>query len=312
VKNNSSQRVLLGVDIGGTNLKALALSDDGQIVAEQTAPTNDDGSDNWRIGARDFILSLLNRFPADTPLGIAAPGLPDRDGLTIASMPERLKGLEGLNWQQWLGLKSPVPVLNDARAALLGETWLGAAKGLSNVILLTLGTGVGGAAMVDGRILHGHLGRAGHLGHTSLNPNGSKDIVNTPGSLEDAIGDHTLAQRSGGKFQSTRELVAAVRARDGEAERVWKGSVRALAAAIATFINLFDPEVVLLGGGIADAGEVLFAPLQAMLNEFEWRPNKSSVRLIKAALGFKAGAIGAAFAAANHAQFGVSPSPRLP
>src|SRR5262245_35240505 len=191
-----SSPVLIGLDIGGTNLKALALSPDGQVLAEETTPTNDDGSDKWRFGARDFILSLLKRFPSNTPLGIATPGLPDRDGLTIASMPERLKGLEGLNWQEWLGLKSPVPVLNDARAALLGETWLGAAKGLSNVILLTLGTGVGGAAMVDGHVLHGHLGRAGHLGHTSLDANGSKDIVNTPGSLEDAIGDHTLPKRS--------------------------------------------------------------------------------------------------------------------
>src|SRR6266850_6669466 len=289
--------VLAGVDIGGTNVKGLALSAEGQILAEQSATTNDDGTDTWRVGARDFIISLLNRFPAGTPLGIAAPGLPDRDGLTIASMPERLKGLEGLNSQQWLGLKSPIPILNDAHAALLGENWLGAAKGYTNVLLLTLGTGVGGAAMVDGRILHGHLGRAGHLGHTSLNPKGSKDIVNTPGSLEGAIGDYTLLQRSAGKFQSTRELIAAVRAGDQHAQQVWNDSTRALAAAIATFINLFDPEVVLLGGGIADAGEALFAPLQAMLDEFEWRPKGSRVRLLKAALGSKAGAIGAAFAA---------------
>lgn len=297
MKRDSTHPVLVGLDIGGTNLKGLAVSKDGQILAEQTAPTNDDGSDKWRLGARDFILSLLNRFPSDTPLGIAAPGLPDRDGLTIASMPERLKGLEGLNWQQWLGLKSPVPVLNDARAALLGESWFGAAKGLSNVILLTLGTGVGGAAMVDGRILHGHLGRAGHLGHTSLDPNGSKDVVNTPGSLEGAVGDYTLPQRSGEKFKSTHELVAAAGAGDQHAQQVWNDSIRALAAAITTFINLFDPEVVLLGGGIADAGDALFAPLQAMLDEFEWRPQGSRVRLLKAALGSKAGAIGAAFAA---------------
>jgi glucokinase len=293
---------LVGIDIGGTNLKALGLSTDGKVLAEQTTPTNDDGSDRWRTAARDFIRSFLNRFPSSTALGIAAPGLPDRDGLTILSMPDRLKGLEGLNWQQWLGLTSPVPVLNDARAALLGETWLGTAKGFSNVILLTLGTGVGGAAMVDGRILHGHLGRAGHLGHTSLNPNGAKDIVNTPGSLEDAIGDHTLPRRSADKFRSTRELVSAVRGGDRDAQRVWNESTRALAAAIASFINLFDPEVVLLGGGIADAADTLFTPVETMLDEFEWRPRQSRVRLLKAALGSKAGAIGAAFGAKNNVE----------
>src|SRR5207249_2187105 len=127
-------------------------------------------------------------------------GLPARDGRSIASMPGRLAGLEGLNWQQWLGLAKPVPVFNDAQAALLGEVWLGAAKGAANAVLLTLGTGVGGAAMVDGRVLRGHLGRAGHLGHVALDPDGPGDIVNTPGSLEDAIGEHTLTVRSRGGF----------------------------------------------------------------------------------------------------------------
>jgi len=86
-------------------------------------------------------------------------------------MPGRLKGLEGLKWQNALKSSRPVPVLNDAQAALMGEVWMGAARGATNVFLLTLGTGVGGAAMVDGRVLRGHLGRAGHLGHVSLDPN---------------------------------------------------------------------------------------------------------------------------------------------
>src|SRR5205823_4128014 len=174
------------------------------------------------------------------------------DGRSIAYMPDRLPGLEDLNWQQWLELDVPVPVFNDAQAALLGEVWIGAAKGAANVVLLTLGTGVGGAAMVDGRVLRGHLGRAGHLGHVSLNPDGPPDIVNTPGSLEDAIGEHTLAARSQGRFSSTRELVAAFREGSADAAELWLHSVRALAAAIAGFINVLDPEIIVIGGGIAD------------------------------------------------------------
>ena len=288
---------LIGLDVGGTNIKALAFSIDGEIIAEQTTPTNDDGSESWLTRARDLTSSLLKRVGPGTRVGIAAPGLPAKDGSTIVSMPGRLRGIEGLNWQKWLGLESPVPVLNDAQAALLGESWLGAAKGCSNVVLLTLGTGVGGAVMVDGRLLRGHLGRAGHLGHSSLNSRGPKDIVNTPGSLEDAIGDHSLLRRSAGKFDSTRVLIAAVRAGDENAVRIWRDSIHALGVAICTFINLFDPEIVVLGGGIADADQELFRPLQSILDEFEWRPAGAQVRLLKATLGAKAGAAGAAFAA---------------
>jgi glucokinase len=287
----------VGLDIGGTNLKAIAFSSKGQIVAEETTATDDDGSDKWLVRTRELIGSALKNLPASTPVGVAAPGLAARDKSCIVSMPGRLNGLEGLNWQKWLGLDLPVPVLNDAHAALLGENWIGAAKGCSNVVLLTLGTGVGGAVMIDGRLLQGHLGRAGHLGHISLDPHGAKDIVNTPGSLEDAVGEHTLVRRSAGKFQSTRQLVSALQAGDVDAKRVWLTSTQALGVAICGFINLFDPEVVILGGGIADAGETLMKPLEGVLNEFEWRPGGSKVRLVKAELGHRAGAAGVAFTA---------------
>jgi glucokinase len=288
---------LLGLDIGGTTLKAIAFNMHGKILKEETAPTQDDGSRKWLNNVRELYQKAADDFHSSMRVGIAAPGLPSRDGKSICSMPGRLAGLEGLEWEKFLDAPGPVPVLNDARAALLGENWLGAAKGYSNVILLTLGTGVGGAVMVDGRILHGHLGRAGHLGHVSLDASGQKDIVNTPGSLEDAIGDHTLARRSSGKFHSTFELLTAFRTGDDDARKVWTESVRALGAALSGFINLFDPELILLGGGIAEAGPDLFGPLNTVLDEFEWRPFGSKVRLFKAALGPRAGAAGAAFAA---------------
>ena len=215
----------------------------------------------------------------------------------MAYMPGRLPGLEGLDWQEWLELDTAVPVFNDAQAALLGEVWLGAARNTTNVVLLTLGTGVGGAAMVDGRILRGHIGRAGHLGHVSLDPNGPPDITGAPGSVEDAIGECSLPLRGAGRFASTRELVVAFRAGSPEAAEIWLRSVRALAAALTGFINVLDPEIVVLGGGIADANEALFEPLQAHLDKFEWRPGGARVRLVKAALGRNAGAAGAAYGA---------------
>jgi len=291
------KKSFIGLDVGGTSLKVLALSGDGQIIADQTVPTSDDGTNHWLDGARTLVQSALTRCPADAAVGVSAPGLPAPDGYAIASMPGRLKGLEGLNWQQWLGLSEPVPVFNDAQAALLGEVWLGAAKGASNVVLLTLGTGVGGAAMVDGRVLRGQLGRAGHLGHVSLNPDGPMDIVNTPGSLEDAIGEHNLAARSSGLFTTTRELVAAYRDDSAKAAAVWLASLKALAAALTGFINILDPEIIIIGGGIAEADDALFKPLETMLDKFEWRPGGTRVRVVKAGLGRNAGAIGAAYGA---------------
>ena len=293
----TAPRSFIGLDVGGTNIKALAFDSEGKVIAEDGMTTSEDGTDAWRDRARTTVRKVLSRCPSPGAVGVVAPGLPARDGRSIAFMPGRLPGLEGLNWQQWLELESPVPVFNDARAALLGEIWLGAAKGKKNVMLLTLGTGVGGAAMVDGHVLRGHIDRAGHLGHVSLNPEGPQDITNTPGSLEDAIGECTLAARSSGRFASTRELVAAYRKGSAEGREIWLRSVRALGAAIAGLVNVLDPEVVVIGGGIADADEALFQPLQAVLDEFEWRPGGSKVQVVKAVLSRNAGATGAAYGA---------------
>jgi glucokinase len=290
--------MFLGIDLGGTQVKALAVTPGGEILCEHTLPTGDEGGDSWRASvarASAELSARLGRSPE--AIGLAAPGLPARDGLCIASMPGRLAGLEHFRWQTLLGSPRPVPVLNDAQAALLGETWLGAARGAHNALLLTLGTGVGGAALVDGRLLRGHLGRAGHLGHVSLDPLGPPDIVNTPGSLEDAIGDHTLAARTSGRFASTRDLVAAVASGDAFARAVWEKSLTSLAAALVGFINVLDPEVIVIGGGISSAGDALFDPLREKLDRFEWRPGGARVRLVPAALGNRAGALGAARAA---------------
>lgn len=284
----------IGLDVGGTNLKVLAFTASGETLAEHCVPTADDGTAAWRDRARAAVRTVAARCRPPWRCGVAAPGLTARDGLAVSFMPGRLSGLEGLDWQQWLEADAPVPVFNDAKAALLGETWRGAARGAANALLLTLGTGVGGAALVDGRVLHGHLGRAGHLGHVTLDPEGKLDIANTPGSLEDAIGECTLAARSSGAFHSTRELVEAYRKGDARAGEIWRRSVRGLAAALAGLINAFDPELVVLGGGIADADAALFQPLQQELDRFEWRPGGARVRVVKSALGANAGATGAA------------------
>src|SRR5579859_2084727 len=288
----------IGLDLGGTNIKGLAITPKGRVLAEIRAPTLTSGNRSWLANVDKVVAALekTTQYPTQV-IGLASPGLPSRDQRSIAFLPERLPGLEKFDWQKHFRIAHWVPVLNDARAALLGEVWRGAARRCQNVVLLTLGTGVGGAAMVDGHALRGHLGRAGHFGHISMNPAGAPDITGTPGSLEDLVGDCTLLKRSDNRFTCTRDLVQAVRQGDRQAREVWLDSVRALAAAIASLVNALDPEVVIMGGGIAQAGSTLFKPLARFLDQFEWRPGGARVRIVRAKLGDRAGAFGAAWQA---------------
>ncbi len=314
----------IGVDFGGTLVKYVVVTPAGEILRqfttggdvsphllETTAPLHDAGAgilppispspslveaQIHSESLRRVLANLQNEQgrPAST-IGLAAPGLTAREGWSIAYMPGRLNWLEGLNWTEALQSPVPVPVLNDSHAALMGEVWQGSARGLSEVILLTLGTGVGGAILSGGRLLKGHIGRAGHLGHLSLNPQGAPDICGTPGSLEDAIGECTLPARSGGRYTSTRELVEDFKRGDSDAAAIWIRSVRALACGIASLINILDPEAVVIGGGVAAAGRLLFVPLEDILSEVEWRPGGHRVRILRAAAGDYAGALGAAY-----------------
>lgn len=290
----------LGIDLGGTRIKAgLVDAASGALIERMTAPTRDgetakDGLPLFVSAVRECVARLEDRAGVRIArLGLAAPGLADPDGSRIRWMPGRMNGLEGLDWTQALG--RPARVLNDAQAALLGEIWTGAGRGCRDVVMLTLGTGVGGAVMSGGRLLTGRIGRAGHLGHVSLDAAGAPDACKTPGSLEMAVGNQSVAQRSGGRFASTQALLSAVAAGDAEAEACWRESVRRLAVAVASLINVLDPERVIVGGGIASgAGALLFEPLRRFLDEYEWRPGTAGVPVAPAEAGEWAGVIGAA------------------
>ncbi len=279
----------LGIDLGGTQIKAAVFDSGGRCLNRWVRETEDTGDARMFIAHATDLMRLAG--PIDH-VGLAAPGLAAFDGRSISHMPGRMDGLEGFDWTtHWA---RPVHVLNDAHAAILGETWQGAAKGLKDVVMLTLGTGVGGAILVDGRLLRGAIGRAGHLGHMTVDARGTQDIVGTPGSLEDAIGDCTVARRSGGRFSSTRDIVDAVGRGDADAREVWLVSVQALGAAVASLINILDPEAIVIGGGMAKAAAALFDPLARTLDTMEWRPAGRRVTILPAHLDEWAGAFGAA------------------
>lgn len=295
--------LVLGVDVGGTRIKcAWFNAATGRKDGTHVFPTRDCSAPEGTPAFADDVRTQIGHIEQGLgktfmAVGIAAPGLASADQRRILCMPGRLSGLADLDWSVLLQRNGAVPVVNDAHAALLGEVWQGAAKDLRNVVMLTLGTGVGGAILADGRLLTGSLGRAGHLGHVSLECRGPMDIVGTPGSLEDAIGECTLARRSGDRFESTIGLIAAVEGGDPHAGLLWMHSIDALAAALVSFINALDPERIVIGGGIAQAGDTLFDPLRRRMDQIEWRPLGHTVPIVPAQLADWGGACGAAWAA---------------
>lgn len=289
----------VGIDLGGTNIKAaLVDTQSAKTLATLSKPTRDgefeDNTPRFSLTVREIVHEFESQVGQKLAVGLSAPGLANPNGQCIDWMPGRMHGLEKLDWS--LFLERDCRVLNDAHAALLGEVWAGAAKNTQDAFMLTLGTGVGGAIWSGGRLMKGKIGRAGHLGHLSVDSNAPRDDFNTPGSLEDAIGNQTIAQRGESRYATTLALLDAYAAGDEHAKRVWLTSVRHLAAGIASLINVLDPEVVIIGGGIATgAKDRLFEPLQQMLDGFEWRPGGNQVRLVPATLGDSAGCLGSVF-----------------
>lgn len=296
----------LGLDLGGTSIKAVAVTASAERLRQRSVPFVDSEME-WAKKIRALVGTWRRELGEPAGIGLSAPGLAAKDARSIAVMPGRLLGLERLDWTDYLASSRPIPILNDAHAALLGEVWRGAARGLRDVMLFTLGTGVGGAAMVDGHLLRGAIGRAGHLGHITVDWSGPRDDFNTAGSLERFMGNKYIRERTKGRYASTHDLVAAAVKGDSEARAIWDRSVRALGCSIGSLINVLDSDAVIIGGGIARAGEALFAPLERYVRHYEWQAGGHQAKILRAELGDYAGAYGSA---ANALGFNPAKPPR--
>lgn len=284
----------IGIDIGGTRIKAVLIDKDGNVLYHSYRMTEDNADMPWRQTVIDIARELKNKFDEkDLVLGISAPGLPNENNTAIAYMPGRMQGLENFNWQA--NLKIPACVLNDAVAAMVAEARFGAARKKNNAVMVTLGTGVGGAILIDGKPYQGAFNKAGHIGHMVIDDEGDPDVTGMPGSLEECIGECTIAKRTDGKFSSTLEMIAAMKNGDEYAKKAWLKSVRQLAIGLSSITNVLSPETIVLGGGITEAGAELFDPLNEYMAKYEWRTGGKKTEIVKAIFGDLAGAVGAAF-----------------
>ncbi len=283
----------IGIDLGGTRIKSVLIDAEGNVLQQLYKQTQDGDDKIWKRTVLDIVAELKQQVDKDNLIvGISAPGLPNEENTAIAFMPGRMQGLENFLWKDFLN--QPVFVINDAIAAMMAEARFGAAKNKKNVVMLTLGTGVGGAILIDGKPYQGAFNKAGHFGHMVIDDEGDCDVTGMPGSLEECIGNCTIEKRSNGKFSSTFYLLDAYKKGDLFAKEVWLKSVNQLAIGLASVTNILSPQTIVLGGGITEAGKELFEPLNEFISKYEWRAGGNKAEIVKATCGDLAGAIGAA------------------
>jgi glucokinase len=284
----------IGIDLGGSNIKGVLIDEHGKILHQIRKPTIGEEEGVWQQNVKDLYEEFRN-FDSDSQVkvGLSAPGLANESNTCINFLPNRLPGLERLDWSNFLGKETWV--LNDAHAALMAEASFGVMQGMKNAISLTLGTGVGGGLLLDGKLYQGLAQMAGHIGHTSIQ-SGMDDLslLGIPGSLEYAIGNYSIAKRSHGAYNSTYELLGAYQRGETFAKWMWLDMMRTLSLAICSLANIFSPEAVVLSGGLTHAGDSLFVPLQDFVDRYEFRPNGKQTKILKAQFEDFSGAIGAA------------------
>ncbi len=305
--------MVLGIDIGGNQIRAGMVDPEGAILASRTIPTPAD-LDTFLPSLQDAIRWLVESTELPSGVGVGCKGMIDPDTTRIETLRGPLHFLQGLRIVDLVGLPLEVPVFadNDARVALAGEMVWGAARGRENVLMLTLGNGVGGAALVNGRVLRGHSGVAGNMGHLTVNPHGAICSCGNRGCLETVFSaraieadaraavhrgcDSVLTQlfRQQPQLASCRTVFQAAREGDEVAIAIVSSAIYKLGAALAGLLHIFDPEIVILGGDVADAGTDLLVPLQDEV----WNRSRGllgrDVPIVEQQVADKSGIIGAA------------------
>jgi glucokinase len=321
--SKKSHRFIIGVDLGGTNIVCGAMPEDGsRQLAMRSQPTfSEQGAEIVVERIAQMVEDVISVTMAETGasradfvgVGIGAPGPLDRERGVVITAPN-------LGWEDFplrdrlserVGL--PATLDNDANCATLGEWWVGAAKGGRNVVGLTIGTGIGGGLILDGKLYHGASDVAGEVGHMTIDSTGRRCNCGNYGCLEAYSSGPAIADRArealrgvdGGasilmrlaKGQSERitaqTVYEAAKQGDPIARDVVRDTAAILGAGIANLLNIFNPDVVVVAGGVTQAGEALFEPLRAEVRRRAFKPAVEACRIVPGSLPGSAGVVGA-------------------
>jgi glucokinase len=312
-------KYLVGIDLGGTNIVAGALAEDGSdVIALRSEPTR---ADQGAEAVVDRIVRMIDTVIAETiahtgakrddviGVGVGAPGPLDRERGIVITTPN-------LGWTNFPlrdviseRARLPVRIDNDANCATLGEWWLGAARGANNVIGMTIGTGIGGGIIFGGRLYHGSSDVAGEIGHATIDITGRRCKCGNYGCLEAYASGPSIADRArealsgddclmvkmaGGdpaKITAATVYEAAKRG-DDVALDVVRETSRFLGAGVANLLNIFNPDVVVICGGVTQAGDTLFAPLRREVRKRAFKPAVDACEIVPGVLA-AAGVVGA-------------------
>ncbi|MEJ2009235.1 MAG: ROK family protein [Acidobacteriota bacterium] len=303
---------VLGLDIGGTEIKSALVNFQGDIIASRRTPTPRSLPD-FEQALRNLIEHLNPEAVAIRAAGIGCKGIIDPGTTEVLALPGDLNYLEGRRLSEIIApvvpAACPVAADNDARVALVGECRWGAARGRKNAIMLTLGTGLGGAILAEGNIVRGAGGVAGHLGHITVDPSGGVCMCGNRGCLQTVFsaraieseafaaihnGAKTSLLQSSSRPPSCHEIFECARKGDKVARLIVERAITFLGSAIAGLVHALDPEVVILGGNIAEAGDCLFEPIQHEVDWRTWTLLRRKVPIVKAQVPDPSGVVGAA------------------
>ncbi len=282
---------LIGIDLGGTAIKLARCDRQGTLLAEAEVPTPQPAMPGAVSLAVAEAIGQLDPDRLAGQVGIGLPGPCDAAG-RVARISINLPGWRDVPLAAWLEAELGRQVIlgNDANCALLGEAWQGAARGVDNVLLLTLGTGVGGAVLLGGQLFTGHGGAAAEPGLIGVDPDGPPCRSGNRGSLEQFCSLGGLARLSA---LDPLELCRRADAGDGEALAVWESYGRLLGVGLSSLLYVLTPELVLIGGGLSGASHHFLPAVWREVNERVLAVSREGLVIRRCALGNGAGRLGA-------------------
>lgn len=286
------QTAVIGIDLGGTAIKLGRFDWDGNCLQSLSLPTPQPATPDAVLAALVSAIEQIDPDRTTVAIGVGTPGPADATG-RIARVAINLAGWRDVPLADWLESKTgrATVLANDANCAGMGEYWLGAGQPFRDLILLTLGTGVGGAVILDGKLFVGRDGTAGELGLITLNPEGPDCNSGNQGSLEQYASVRAIRRRTG---LEPDELSAKAAAGDPDALAFWQAYGRDLGAGLASLIYVLTPEAIILGGGVSASARFFLPTLEQELARRVLPSSRAGLQILIAELGNQAGMVGAA------------------